>query len=312
MIDSELYRSWYEQVVLPPENDFLICVSASSHTPVSGTGKTTLGVGLGKSLDRSESGFDAETQATLSAEEFANTVIPEAETKSAVVMDETQGTPGGGSGLNRMRAMSQSTMDAIGSVLANRDKSLTMVVIVQQIHMLFSDLYPLIDAWLLINKAPGQINGPKLKHYKIHTGDMPDDSDGIRTPFIEYLSWPAIPESDPDYQVMESKKQSAKTKGEGGPGGGREIQTKQDVLQLRPSEVAMEADEFDDLKTAFQVREQYGTAWRKLPEKVEEELGRELEYSGEYYRQQITDLEDENGDDDSGAAESDGSERVEA
>lgn len=282
MEDSVLYRDWYEQVVLPPTNDFLICISASSRTPVSGTGKTTLGGGIAKLLDRSEGGFDAESQATLNAEEFANTVIPEAPDRAAVLMDESQGTPGGGSGMNRMRAMSQSTLDAIGSLLANRDKNLTVVVIVQRIGMLFSDLYPLIDAWLLISKAPGQVGGPEAKHHKMFVEDYPDGGGGLRTPIVEFLDWPALPEDDPEYQVLEEKKQAAKTKGgDDGP------------------------DELSDEEQLRWARHAYNSpsnswAWRNLPEKVNENddeyAGIELTYSGEWYRQRLSDAESAEGE----------------
>lgn len=215
MRGSRLYADWYEQVMLPPHNDYLVCISASSHTPVSGTGKTTQAAGVAAALDRSEGGFDAEEQATLNAETFANDVIPNAPDRAAVMIDESQGTPGEGSGINRMRAMSQSTMDAIGSVLANRDKNLTIVVVVQRIGMLFSDIFPLIDAWLLITKAPGQMGGPEAKHHKVFQEDYPDAGDGLKTPIVELVSWPAIEEDDPNYEILEEKKQAAKVKGGG-------------------------------------------------------------------------------------------------
>jgi hypothetical protein len=281
MRGSELYRDWYEQVIMPPENDFIVCVSASSRTPVSGTGKTTLGVGLAKSLDRSESGFNADEQATLSADEFANTVIPEAEHQSAVLMDESQGTPGGGSGMNRMRAMSQSTMDAIGSLLANRDKSLTVVVIVQQIHMLFTDFFPMIDAWLLISKAPGQMGGPELKHHKVYTEDYPDAGGGLRTPVVEYLSWPSVPESDPAYQELEEMKQAAKTKGGGD--GDEEDDELTPGEQLRWVRAARR-----QIPNAY---ENGPVAWSNVVDEVEQRWGVELPHSGEHYRQELKDEE---------------------
>lgn len=267
MLESKLYRDWYEQVILPPANDFVICISASSRTPVSGTGKTTLGTGVAKALDRSEGGFDAESQATLNANDFANTVIPEAEDKSAIIMDESQGTPGGGSGMNRMRAMSQSTMDAIGSVLANRDKSLTVIVIVQQFGMLFSDFFPVVDAWLLISKAPGQIGGPEAKHHKVYTEDYPDAGGGLRTPIVELLDWPVVPESDPDYQWMEKKKQAAKTKGSDS------VEEDEDLSDA------------EQLRRAKMLKQLTGCAWVDLPDEDDEGL---LTYSGEWYRQRLT------------------------
>jgi len=136
MKDSLLYRKWFENVCTPPTNDFLIVISASSRTPVSGTGKTTLGTGLAKTLDRSEGGVAADAQSTLNADESGNTVIPDAPDKAAVIMDDTEGTPGEGSGMIRMRAMKQEVMVAINSVMANRDKTLTIIPICWTIRMM--------------------------------------------------------------------------------------------------------------------------------------------------------------------------------
>lgn len=269
MRDSLLYRKWHEQVCTPPTNDFVICISASSRTPVSGTGKTTLGTGAAKALDRSPGGFDAEEQSTLSAKEFGEKVIPKSPDKAAVIIDETQGTPGEGSGMNRMRAMKQETMDAIGSLMANRDKNLTVIVIVQQIGMLFSDFFPMIDAWLLISKAPGQIGGPECKHHALYTEDYPDAGGGLRTPIVEMLDWPDVDEDDPDYQVLEAKKQSAKTKGS-------------DDTDAGTGELSDE----EQLRRAKLLKRTTGVSWRKLPEEDDEGL---LTYSGEWYRQKLSD-----------------------
>jgi len=269
MRNSALYRKWSESVCSPPTNDFLVVISASSRTPVSGTGKTTLATGLAKAMDRSPGGFDAEEQSTLNAEEFGDEVIPSVPHKAAVVMDETQGTPGEGSGMNRMRAMAQSTMDAINSVMANRDKNLTIILVVQQIGMLFSDIYPMIDAWLLISKAPGQFGGPKCKHHTFYTEDYPDGDGGLKTPIVEMLDWPDVAEDDPDYLTLEAKKQAAKTKGgDDGDDGPTELS---DDAQLRRAKL---------------LKRTTGVAWRKLPEEDDENL---LTYSGEWYRQKLSD-----------------------
>lgn len=279
MQQSELYARWYQQVVMPPENDYLICISASSKTPISGTGKTTQGAGIAKALDRSPGGFDAEAQATLNADTFANEVIPEAPDKAAVLMDETQGTPGEGSGMNRMRAMTDQVQDAIGSVLANRNKNLTIIVIVQRIGMLFSDIVELIDSWLLIRKAPGQIGGPSATHHKIHADDYPDNGGGIRTPALETVSWPSIDPDDPDYRTLEEKKEAAKAKG----GDEDEEETMNEAEELRHAR---------NFKRATMTMDEYtvrGVAWTNLVEDIEAKWGIELSYSGEWFRQRLSD-----------------------
>jgi len=265
MLDSKFYHDWYEQVCAEPENDYVVVISASSRTPVSGTGKTTMGLGMAKALDRSEGGFDAETQSSLNADEFANDIIPDAPKRGAVLMDEAQGTPGAGSGLNRMRAMSQATLEAVGSVLANRDKNLTIIIIVQQFGMLFSDFYPMVDSWLLINRSPGQRGGPAAKHHKVFTQDYPDAGGGLQTPVTEVIDWPAVPGSDDDYLTMESKKQDAKTKGGNGDGDGGS----------------------DELADAAQVALAQALANNGVPMYKIPDQSPKLTYSKEWYRQRI-------------------------
>lgn len=213
MKGTRLYRRWHHRVEEPPPNDFVICISASSKSAVSGTGKTTLGTGFGKTFDASRSGFDAEAQATLAAGELGYDIIPSVEHKSAVVIDEAQGTPGAGSALNKRRGMKTETIETVASILANRDKQLTVIVIVQQFNMLESWMYPLIDAWILIKHGPGHPDGPLATHHKVEMDDYDLKNPKLRTPAVEDLTWPSLPEDDPDYMAMERKKQAAKTKG---------------------------------------------------------------------------------------------------
>jgi hypothetical protein len=212
MRDSQYYKDWYDRVVRPPRNDFLTVISPSSKSAVSGTGKTTMGVGIGKRTDTSRSGFDADAQFTLNAGEFAYDIIPDSEPGSAVGIDEAQGTPGEGSGLNSKRAMKTTTMEAIGSVLANRDQHYHIIVIVQDFSSVTPDLYPAVDAWLLIRHGPGEPKGPLATYHKVHTDDYDLGSNKVKTPAIEDVSWPPLPKSDPDYKTMEQKKQKAKEK----------------------------------------------------------------------------------------------------
>jgi len=214
MRDSIYYRRWFDRVVRPPRNDFLTVISPSSKSAVSGTGKTTMGVGISKQTDISRGGFDASEQFTLNAAEWGYQIIPKAEAGSAVGIDEAQGTPGEGSGLNSKRAMKTTTMEAIGSVLANRDKHYHMVVIVQDFSSLVPDLYPVVDAWLLIRKGPGEPGGPMATHHKVHTDDYDLSSNNPKTPAVEDITWPALPADDPDYRAVERMKQSAKTRDE--------------------------------------------------------------------------------------------------
>lgn len=210
MKDTKTYRRWRQQVMEPPKNDFVFAVTASSSTPVSGTGKTTLGGGLAKELDRSDSGFDAETQYTMNAGELGYDFIPKVEDRAGVVLDEGQGTPGEGSGLNARRAMKQETIDTLGSILANRDKMLTVVVIAQNYGFLDPQVYTMTDLWILIKRAPGHPQGALASVYTVKTDDFDLTSPDVKTHHVEDITWPPLPKDDEDYKIMERKKQEAK------------------------------------------------------------------------------------------------------
>lgn len=209
--DSLLYQDWSRAVKHDPANDFVICITASSRTPVSGTGKTTLETSLAQKTDLTDDGFNAEEKSSLDAGEIAYEIVPEVETRSAVVFDEAQGAPGT-TGLDARRAMKQESIDAISSMLANRDKMLTMIIGAQQFSMLDSRLYPLIDAWLLIRRAPGDPEGPLGTYHKVYIEDYNLKAPKVKTPAIEDFSWPRVRHDDPDYRHLEELKQKAKTR----------------------------------------------------------------------------------------------------
>lgn len=207
--ESELYSRWRSRVVRGNPNDFIIAITPSSRTGVSGTGKTTFATWLAKQFDDSPSGFDAEKKATVDAAELAYEILPEVEDGSAVVFDESQGTPGS-SGVDSRRAMKQTVIDVINSILANRDKRPTVIIVGQQLGMLDSRLYPVIDAWLKIQQEPDEPAGPMAIHHKITVDDYDLRSPKLMTPGIEEMSWPKLPETDSDYLHMEVLKQKAK------------------------------------------------------------------------------------------------------
>lgn len=204
-----LHERWRRRVRDGKPNDMVIVISPSSKTGVSGTGKTTLGTTLAEELDVSDSGFDAREQATLSVHDLAYQIIPGVEEGSAVLFDEAQGTPGE-QGLHSKRSMLQSAIDTINSVLANRDKRLTVIMIFQQLSMAASDILPLIDAWLMIRYEPSDPRGPLAKHHLISVDDYDLRSPDIRTPVLEELTWPDLPDDNANYQILEQMKQEAK------------------------------------------------------------------------------------------------------
>jgi hypothetical protein len=210
---TRLYQRWEGRVAKEPTNDYLICVSPSSKTAVSGTGKTTLATGLAQRFDISDEGFNAEEKATLSAGTLGYEIIPDVGEGSAVILDEAQGTPGAGSGLNSRRAMKTETIETIGSILANRDKRLTVILVVQRYEQLDPTIYPMTDSWLLIRRGPSDPSGPIAAHHSVVVEDYDLQSPEVKTPRLELLSWPPLDDDDEDYQTMERKKQLAKTKG---------------------------------------------------------------------------------------------------
>lgn len=207
---TQLWTDWAKRVKGERANDFVIVLTPHSATAGSGTGKTTLALQLCKALDQSESGFDAETNATLDAGALTEEVLAESEPGSALLWDEAQGAPGT-DGLDARRAMQGEVMDAVKGVLAARNQRHTLVIIGQQIRMFDPRLYPMIDAWLHIVKDPGQ-GAPTAVHYKLVGNDYKLDSQEYTTWRVEELYWDALPLDDPDYVELDEMKERAKTR----------------------------------------------------------------------------------------------------
>lgn len=216
MAQGELYKE-NEKLTVTGDNDHLIVVSASSRTPVSGTGKTTLATTIAKALDTSESGFDAESQAAFDLHEFGYEVISTVENGSAVIYDEAQGTQSG-TGLNALRSQKTEAIDTINGLLNNRDKHLTAIVIVQDMKMLNTSLYGTVDNWILIRKGVEERGGPLATNHSLYKNDYDWGNPQSKTPALEDVTWDALPDDDSDYAAMERKKQASKTKstGDGG------------------------------------------------------------------------------------------------
>lgn len=212
--DSLLYQDWHRSVAEGTPNDFVMCVTASSKTGVSGTGKTTLETHLGKKTDLSSEGFNAEETASLDAGELAYQTVPQVESRSTVIFDEAQGAPGT-TGLDSRRAMKQEVIDAVSSILANRDKQLTVIIGAQQFSTLDPRVYPITDAWLLIRRGPDMPDGPVGTYHKVHVEDYNLSNPKVRTPAVEDFSWPRVDHDDPDYRHLEKLKQKAKVRGGG-------------------------------------------------------------------------------------------------
>jgi hypothetical protein len=209
--DTELHHRWYRRTQLGDPNDYVIAVTASSRTGVSGTGKSTILTVLAEDTDTSPGGFDAELKATLDAGDLAYNKLPDIPNLSAVILDEAQGAPGT-VGFDRRRGQKQEVIDAINAILNNRDKQLTLIIGAQILQFLDSRLLPIIDSWLLIRREPSHPEGALLTHHALYVNDYDLKNPQIKTPGLEDLEWPRVPHDNPNYKVLEEKKQQAKKK----------------------------------------------------------------------------------------------------
>lgn len=254
--ETDLHHRWAKSVRDGRPNDFVIVISPSSKTGVSGTGKTTLATCLAEEFDVTDEGFDAEETGTTDLSELAYDILLNSEPGSAIIFDEAQGTPSG-TGLNKRRGMKSETLDAVNSILANRDNRYTLIIVVQQLSMLDASMLPLIDAWLLITKEPDDPRGPEVVNHEIYGDDYELKSDGLKTPAPENLTWPPMVDSY-NYAVMERKKQSAKQR-DGGESEGEKEQpfTKQDLPKKVRDEIIREHWEQAEDVTQKEVAERW-------------------------------------------------------
>ena len=205
---SALYHQWYQRVASGEPNDLLVVITADPrYTGVSGTGKTSLGGGLAKYyFDHSEAGFDAETQYTLDASRLAYELYEETDELSCLVYDEAQGTPAT-TGINSKRSQKNEALDAINSIASGRSDRKTVIIIAQDLKFVTKDLFTYIDAWLLIRDELNYV----ASHYRVAPDVFDFGSRKTKTPGVEQVTWEALARDDPDYKVMERKKDAAKS-----------------------------------------------------------------------------------------------------
>lgn len=263
-LPNHVFKDWYESIKIGTPNDYVLAISASGSSSMSGTGKTTAAVTYAKHFDASPDGFDGEEKATLSVSEFAN-ILPEIADGSAIVYDEAQGI-GDETGLDARRSMKTETLQAINNILANRDKHLTVIIAAQHLPSLDKRLPGLLDGWLLIREGADEPGGPTAWYHHSNLEDYSlNGSPDVRTPHVDTVTWEPLPPDDPDYAALEEKKQAAKdTPGE-------------DEDRELPKPVQAEL--------AYNIKQAKDVPWRK----VDEESDR-LTYSGGYLRQIADDM----------------------
>lgn len=257
-LPNHVFKDWYESIKIGNPNDYVLAISASGSSSMSGTGKTTAAVTFAKHFDDSESGFEGETKATLSVGEFAEK-LPDIEDRSAILYDEAQGI-GDETGLDRRRSMKTETLQAINNILANRDKNLTVIISAQHLPSLDKRLPGLLDGWLLITKGADEPDGPEAKYHHSNLEDYDFNSPKVRTPVIDTISWAPLPAGDGDYAALEEKKQAAKATLDDD-GGETEL--------AKPVQAEI----------AYNIKQARDVPWRDVPDYSDR-----LTYSGDYLR----------------------------
>ena len=257
-LPNHVFKDWYESIKIGNPNDFVLAISASGSSSMSGTGKTTAAVTFAKHFDDSEDGFDGQEKATLSVAEFAKK-LPDIQDRSAILYDEAQGI-GEDTGLDSRRSMKTETLQAINNILANRDKNLTVIIVAQHLPSLDKRLPGLLDGWLLIRTGADEPDGPQAKYHHSNLEDYDFSSPKVRTPGVDTVTWEPLPLNDPDYVALEEKKQEAKA-------------------TLRDDEEDTELPRDVQAELAFNIKEAREIPWRNVPDHSDR-----LTYSGDYLR----------------------------
>ena len=257
-LPNEVFKDWYESIKIGVPNDYVLAISASGSSSMSGTGKTTCGVTYAKHFDSSEGGFDGEEKSTLSVSEFASN-IADIPNYSAVLYDEAQGI-GDETGLDARRSMKTETLQAINNILANRDKNLTIIIVAQHLPSLDKRLPGLIDGWLLITEGADEPNGPRAQYHHMNLEDYNFGSPQVRTPGVSTITWEPLPAGDEDYAALEKKKQQAKKSA-------AEEDGEQDLAKEIQAEIA------------YNIKNAKDIPWREVPDHSDR-----ITYSGDYLR----------------------------
>lgn len=260
-LPNHVFKDWYESIKLGNPNDYVLAISASGGSSMSGTGKTTASVTFAKHFDDSEGGFDGAEKATLSVGEFAKK-LPDIPDRSAILYDEAQGI-GEETGLDARRSMKTETLQAINNILANRDKSLTVIIAAQHLPSLDKRLPGVLDGWLLITKGADEPDGPVAKYHHSNLEDYDFGSPKVRTPIVDTVTWKPLPPNDEDYAALEDKKQKAKA-------------------QLRDDEGEQDLPKPIQAELAWNIKQGRDVPWSQVPDYSDR-----ITYSGDYLRRVV-------------------------
>jgi len=203
--ESGLYRLW-ERRVKKSDNDLIIAIAASSRSPISGTGKTTLAIRLARQFDATDGGFDGEQKASLDSEVVAEELIPELERKSSIIFDEAQGTLAS-DGVDSRRGMANAVVRMARAAAQYRKRQHTLLIVAQSTDWIDSRMMDLIDRLVLIQERG------YAKVYDHYRDDLPSASASNEyTPVKERIQWRSLPSDDPDYEALDNLKEQANDK----------------------------------------------------------------------------------------------------
>jgi hypothetical protein len=262
---TDLHRTWRERVV-NDDNDFIVGIAASSRTPISGTGKTTLAVKLAEHFDQTERGFVARNKAALDAGTVANDLIPELEAQSAVVFDEAQGTLGD-DGVDSRRGMASSVIDMARSAAQFRKRQHTLLLVTQSTGWIDSRMMELLDRLILIQEKNADAGFARAIVFDQYKRDLPGGDQATRTPAIEEIHWGPCARDNRNYAELDRMKEEATEDGGDGDSGGPDKQRQ--------------------LARAAKAYYEKGLPWRKI-DKNHDALDWP-KFSSEWYRTRISD-----------------------
>jgi len=186
------------------DNDMIVCISPSSKTEGSGTGKTTLGIRACRWFDMSETRWNAEKQASLDSTVVAEKLYPDLPAGSAILFDEAQGTLDS-DGVDARRAMSDAVVRMARSAAQHRTKHHTLVMVTQSTQWLDSRMMDIIDRLVLIQERDFEREWARAVTFDYYYDDL-GGSKNEYTPSIEDVYWRPLSTDDPDYQHIEALK----------------------------------------------------------------------------------------------------------
>jgi hypothetical protein len=252
---SDLYQLWQRRVV-KSDNDLILAIAASSRSPISGTGKTTLAIKLARRFDATDGGFNGAEKASLSSEKVAETLIPDLNPKSSIIFDEAQGTLMS-DGVDSRRGMADAVVYMARAAAQYRKRQHTLIIVAQSTDWIDSRMMDLLDRLVLIKERG------RATIYDHYRDDLPAANAAREyTPAVEELEWDALPEDDDDYQALDELKEQANS------------QESEDDTVDRNQQLALAASAYYD----------EGMTWA--------EVSREpwAEYSREWYRRELSNL----------------------